>query len=73
MPLDERRALQALLAQMRTIHEELARHRAGVCVLHVEAAIASLESRLKYSAMEGEMPHQPCTELTPFAMAQDFG
>lgn len=64
MPHDERRALHALLTQMRTIHEELARHRAGVCVLHVEAAIASLESRLKHSAPEVELPRQELASIS---------
>ncbi len=43
----ERSALEALLARMRGIHEELSEHSAGVCLLHLEAAIAALESRLR--------------------------
>ena len=43
----DRVALEALLRQMRSIHIELNDRHAGVCVLHQEAAIASLESHLR--------------------------
>jgi hypothetical protein len=49
----EREALHALLAQMRALHEQLTQHDAGVCVLHLEAAIAALESHL---ARDGRSP-----------------
>lgn len=45
----ERRILEALLEQMRTNHSGLTRHHAGVCVLHMEAAVAALESHLTRS------------------------
>lgn len=38
--------LTALCAQMQLIQFDLAARHAGVCVLHIEAAIAALESRL---------------------------
>lgn len=38
--------LTALCAQMQLIQFDLAARHAGVCVLHLEAAIAALESRL---------------------------
>ena len=40
-------ALHASLAQLRTIHADLAEHHAGICVLHLDAAIAALESHLR--------------------------
>ena len=43
----DRAALEALLTQMRSIHDELASRHAGICVLHLDAAIAALESHLK--------------------------
>ena len=46
MTPEDREALVALLTQMRAIHEQLARHHAGICLLHLEAAIAALESHL---------------------------
>ena len=42
----EREALSALLAPMRTLYADLAERNAGVCLLHLEAAIAALESHL---------------------------
>ena len=44
---EERHALEALLARMRTIHEELGAYHPGICVLHLAAAIAALESHLR--------------------------
>lgn len=49
MPAFTCEALHALLAQMRSIHGDLDRHDAGICVLHLEAAIAALESHLRRS------------------------
>ena len=43
----DREALYALLAQMRTLHSDLAENHAGICVLHLDAAIAALESHLR--------------------------
>ncbi len=50
--------LVACLAQMRLIHERLAEQIAGTCVLHLEAAIAALESRLRRDAAASEQPSQ---------------
>jgi hypothetical protein len=47
MSIDDRSALVALLDRMRAIHSELSVRHAGVCVLHLEAAIASLESHVR--------------------------
>jgi hypothetical protein len=47
--VEERGALEALLGQMRSLHEELSEHSAGVCLLHLEAAVAALESHLRRS------------------------
>jgi hypothetical protein len=43
---------------MRLIHERLAEQIAGTCVLHLEAAIAALESRLRRDAAASEQPSQ---------------
>lgn len=43
----EREALDALLAQMRTLQGELTSYNAGISTLHMEAAIAALESQLR--------------------------
>jgi hypothetical protein len=58
MPAFTCEALHALLAQMRSIHGNLDRHDAGICVLHLEAAIAALESHLRRSPAPaiGEQP-----------------
>ena len=50
MSPDDQNALQSLLATMRAAHSELSARRAGVCVLHMEAAVAALESRLLRAA-----------------------
>lgn len=58
----DREALHALLAPLRTLHAELAEHGAGVCVLHLEAAIAALESHLRrdgVSVLEELRPELP--------------
>jgi len=47
MSTDERGALQARLAQMRSLHHRLSELHAGVCVLHLGAAIDTLESHLR--------------------------
>ena len=47
MTPEDREALHALLAQMRTVHAALTERRAGICVLHLEAAIAALEGHLR--------------------------
>ena len=50
MPIDDAGALGALLVRMRTIYDALAEHHAGVCILHLDAAIAALETRLRFYA-----------------------
>lgn len=47
MSSDELQALEALLARMRAVFEELKRLNGGVAVLHAEAAVAALESHLR--------------------------
>ena len=44
---DEFQALEALLAQLRAVYEELKQLNGGVAVLHAEAAVAALESHLR--------------------------
>ena len=39
--------LEASLTQMRVIHSDLAARHAGLCVLHLDAAIAALESQIR--------------------------
>lgn len=46
MAFDELHALQNLLERMRTLYTEMSRYHGGVSVLHLEAAVASLESHL---------------------------
>jgi hypothetical protein len=48
---DDRSALEALLGKMRAIHAELDEFPAGIALLHLDAAVAALESRL-----HGPMP-----------------
>ncbi len=43
----ERDTIEAALVRLRGIFDELAATPAGVAVLHVEAAVAALESRLR--------------------------
>lgn len=60
----DRSALEALLGKMRAIHAELDELPAGVALLHLDAAVAALESRLQGPpaglAMSRELPlHAP--------------
>lgn len=50
MSPSDRATLHLLLAQMRTIHDDLTELHAGICLLHIEAAIAALEVRLQRSS-----------------------
>ena len=47
MEIEEIRALEGLLARMRELYGELSAYQGGVALLHLEAAIASLESHLR--------------------------
>jgi hypothetical protein len=47
MAIEELSALEGLLARMRTLYAEMSAHHGGVALLHLEAAIASLESHLR--------------------------
>jgi len=47
MAADELHALGAMLERLRALYEELSAHDSGVALLHLEAAIASLESHLR--------------------------
>lgn len=46
MTTSDIRSLETLLGQIRTIHEELAERHAGLAVLHMDAAMAALESHI---------------------------
>ena len=46
MAFDEMRALENLLERMRTLYSEMSGYHGGVSLLHLEAAVASLESHL---------------------------
>jgi hypothetical protein len=45
-------SLDAMLDQMRDIHGDLAARHAGLCVLHLDAAIAALESHIRRQGTE---------------------
>ncbi len=47
MTTSDIRSLEGLLGQIRTIHEELAERHAGLAVLHMDAAMAALESHIR--------------------------
>lgn len=47
MSIDEVAALEALLARLRAVNDEMKVQHVGVAVLHTDAAIASLESHLR--------------------------
>lgn len=49
----DRPRIEASLVRLRAIYHELRDTRAGVAVLHLEAAVAALESRLRRSC-EGQ-------------------
>ena len=57
MTPSDREALQALLARMCAIYGSLSQQHVGVCVLHLEAAIAALEAHLQRSGgfLPGEL------------------
>lgn len=62
-PETEHAALAGLLAQMREIYEELLDYNAGICVLHLEAAIAALESHLRREGVTVEVKASPRLKL----------
>lgn len=47
MPTQEIIALQRLLERMRALYSEMSAYHGGVSLLHLEAAVASLESHLR--------------------------
>ena len=47
MAIDELYALERLLDRMRALYDEMSGYRGGVSLLHLEAAVASLESHLQ--------------------------
>jgi hypothetical protein len=47
MANEEFHALERLLDRMRVLYDELSVYRGGVSLLHLEAAVASLESHLQ--------------------------
>lgn len=46
MAIEEFGALESLLERMRAIHGEMSGYHGGISLLHLEAAVASLESHL---------------------------
>lgn len=47
MAAEELHALETILERMRDLYREMATHNSGVALLHLEAAVASLESHLR--------------------------
>ncbi|MFC3713996.1 hypothetical protein ACFOMD_15600 [Sphingoaurantiacus capsulatus] len=47
MTMDDIRSLDSILGQIRAIHDELAERHAGLAVLHMDAAMAALESHIR--------------------------
>lgn len=47
MAFEEVRALESLLERMRALYSEMNAYHGGISLLHLEAAIASLESHLR--------------------------
>ena len=47
MAIEEIRALEGILERMRALYDEIAAYHGGVSVLHLEAAVTSLESHLR--------------------------
>lgn len=50
------RSLEALLGQIRAIHDELAVRHAGLAVLHMDAAGAALESHIRRLRADENVP-----------------
>ena len=46
MAVEELRALEGLLARMRALYDEMDAYHGGISLLHLEAAVASLETHL---------------------------
>lgn len=47
MAVEEFRALEGLLERMRALYDEMSDYHGGISLLHLEAAVASLESHLR--------------------------
>jgi hypothetical protein len=47
MAVEELRALEQLLERLRALYAEMSAYHGGVSLLHLEAAVASLESHLR--------------------------
>lgn len=47
MTTSDIRSLELLLGEIRSIHDELAERHAGLAVLHMDAAMAALESHIR--------------------------
>jgi hypothetical protein len=54
MAVEELRALEGLLARMRALYDEMDAYHGGISLLHLEAAVASLETHLDRHAQAGE-------------------
>lgn len=61
MTISDIRSLEVILGQIRSIHEELAERHAGLAVLHMDAAMAALESHI--------IRQQAAEEVRPMAEA----
>lgn len=48
MAAEELYALEAMLERMRALYAEMSSYHGGVALLHLEAAVASLESHLRH-------------------------
>lgn len=47
MAIEEVRALEGLLERMRALYADMSAYHSGISLLHLEAAVASLESHLR--------------------------
>ncbi len=59
MTTSDIRSLEAILGQIRTLHEELAERHAGLAVLHMDAAMAALESHIRRQPVTDEPASHP--------------
>lgn len=53
MAIEELSALERLLDRMRALYSEMSGYHGGVSLLHLEAAVASLESHLQRQRVAG--------------------
>lgn len=58
MTITDIRSLEVILGQIRAIHDELADRHAGLAVLHMDAAMAALESHIRRQRAAGNAAPQ---------------